>query len=253
MADLLTLPTPPKKRPTLPPLVTGDHLSREEFHRRYEAMGEGTRAELIEGVVYVYSSGVPSPVSLDSHSEPHLDLSGWVYTYCIKTPGLRRGVDGTVFADLANEAQPDVLLGIPEASGGQTRTVGRNGKEYVAGVPELVAEIAASTASIDLNAKLRAYERNGVREYIVVLTEQEPPEVRWLTLDNGRLVPLTPDPEDGLLKSRVFPGLWLDVEAFLAGDLAKVAAAVSEGCTTDGHAAFTRSLTRPAPPPDRRP
>ena len=229
--------------PPVPRLVNGDHLSREEFHRRYEAMGEGCRAELIEGVVYVHRDGVPSPVSLDKHAQPHRRLVGWTIFYELATPGLVGGVDGSIFADQDNEPQPDLLLGIPEAAGGQFRTVVRKGKRYVAGAPELVGEIAASTASIDLNAKLRAYQRNGVREYVVVLTEQSPPEVRWLTLENGRFVPLAPDPADGLLKSRVFPGLWLDAAALLAGDLARLAAVVERGCATPEHAAFAARLS----------
>ncbi|MEM1013514.1 MAG: Uma2 family endonuclease [Planctomycetota bacterium] len=234
---------PPVKRhrpDVIPPLRNGDHLTREEFHRRYEAMGEGTRAELIEGVVYLQGNGMPSPVSLNKHSKPHGDLYVWLAQYCMRTPSLMRGVDGTIFADNENEPQPDVLLGIPESAGGQTRTVVRGTKDYVANAPELVGEVAASTASIDLNAKLHAYQRNNVREYVVVLTEEETPQVRYHVLTNGRFELL--EPEDGLFKSRVFPGLWLDGKALLAGDLPKLAAAVEAGCATAEHAAFVEQL-----------
>ena len=229
----------------VPRLNTGDHLGREEFHRRYEAMGPGTRAELIEGIVYVWSSpDMPSPVSLDSHGTPHLDVAGWIFLYCAKTPGLVRGDNCSVFADDDNEPQPDVLLGIPESAGGRTRTVMRGRRRYVATVPELIVEVAASTAAIDLNAKRRAYERNGVAEYVVALTD-DPAEVRWLArdpADGGRLAPLAPDPADGLLKSRTFPGLWLDAAALLSGDPGGVLAAVERGCATPGHAEFAARL-----------
>ncbi|MEM6312685.1 MAG: Uma2 family endonuclease [Planctomycetota bacterium] len=215
----------------VPPLVNGDHLTREEFHRRYEAMGEGTRAELIEGIVYVYNDGMGSPVSNDKHAQPHFDLITWAGIYAARTPGLLRGADGTVFADLDNEAQPDVMLGIPETKGGQTRTAMINGKRYIANAPEFVAEITASTASIDLNAKLRAYQRNGVLEYLVVLTEVEPAELRWLVLENGRFERI--DLDDGLFKSRVFPGLWLDPVALLNGDAAGLMDGVTRGCAED--------------------
>jgi hypothetical protein len=241
MTELLDKPSAiPHDEPFVPELQNGDHLSREEFHRRYEAMGESTRAELIEGIVYLYSSGMPCPVSIDKHSAPHADLIGWIYSYRMKTPGLVYGTDGSIFVDLDNEPQPDVLLGIHERRGGQTRLIKQGKKQYVANAPELVGEVAASTASIDLNAKLRAYQRNGVREYIVVLTEQEPAEVRWMTLEGGRFV--AQQPEDGLFKSRVFPGLWLDPAALLAGDLPKLAAAVEAGCATDGHVVFVQRL-----------
>jgi hypothetical protein len=246
MTNTLDLPTVADSRseaaPVVPPLQNGDHLTREEFHRRYEAMGENVRAELIEGIVYIGSSdAMPSPVSLDHHGTPHLDLGGWIMHYCMKTPGLLRGSDSSVFIDGINEPQPDVLLGIPKTAGGQTQVVQRGGEKYVASAPELVAEVAASTRSIDLNAKQSAYQRNGVREYLVLLTEDQP-EVRWMALAEGRFVEM--DAEEDLLKSKVFPGLWLDPAALLAGDLSKLIAALDRGCATEDHRAFAAS-TRP--------
>ena len=254
MSDVLDRPnqrvadaTAPLRPPLVPPLVNGDYLTRDEFHRRYEAMGRGVRAELIEGVVVVHqTSGMASSVSLDKHSEPHSLLHGWAFVYFARTPGLRLGIDGTIFADLDNEAQPDVLLGIPESLGGQTRVLTRGGKQYLSGVPELVGEVAASTSSTDLNAKLKAYQRNGVREYIVLLTEVQPPTVRWLVSDGGRLSDMTPDPADGLLKSRAFPGLWLDADALLRADVGRLVAAVERGCATPEFAAFAEELKRRA-------
>jgi Uma2 family endonuclease len=224
-------------RSKIPPLRNGDHLTRAEFHRRYEAMGEAVRAELIEGIVYIWSKpDMPSPVSLDKHGMPHFNVVGWAAYYCSKTPGLVPGDNSTVFIDGVNEPQPDVLLGIPVAAGGRTKLTSRNDRQYVEGAPDLVVEVAASTVAIDLNAKLMAYQRNGVGEYLVVLTEEDR-GVRWMTLVENRFQPIAPD-ADGLLKSRLFPGLWLDGEALLAGDLAKVLAAVDRGCSTDAHKEF---------------
>lgn len=232
-------------RAQIPPLRNGDHLTRAEFHRRYEAMGGNVRAELIEGIVYIWSSpNMPSPVSLDFHGTPHLDVGTWVGVYCSRTPGLIRGSDSTLFIDGTNEPQPDVLLGIPASAGGRTKLVTRNGKRYVEGAPDLVIEVAASTASIDLNAKLAAYQRNGAGEYLVVLTEEQR-EVRWMALVDDRFEPIAPD-SDGLLKSRLFPGLWLDPAALLAGDLPKLLAAIDRGCATDAHREFAARLAAPA-------
>ena len=233
--------------PPPPPLRNGDHLSRAEFHRRYEAMGEGVRAELIEGIVYLWSApDMPLPVSLDKHGTPHFFVVGWAAYYCSKTPGLLPGDNSSVFIDGVNEPQPDVLLGIPVAAGGRTRVVRQGSKQYVEGAPDLVIEVAASTASIDLNAKLAAYQRNGVGEYLVVLTEDQR-EVRWMSLVDDRFHPMAPDPADGLLKSGLFPGLWLDPAALLAGDLPKLFAALDRGCATDAHRAFAARLAAAAP------
>jgi Uma2 family endonuclease len=203
--------------------------------------------ELIEGIVYVWSTpDMPSPVSIDCHGMPFSDLGVWLGYYRSKTPGLLYGGDVTVFLDEFGEPQPDALLGIPVAAGGRTRLVREGGKHYVDGAPELVAEIAASTASIDLNAKLTAYQRNGVGEYLVVLTEDQR-EVRWMQLLDGRFQPIPPD-SDGLLKSRLFPGLWLHPAALLAGDLPTLFAAIDRGCATPEHAAFVSRLNGAAPP-----
>lgn len=66
---------------SIPEPNNGDHLSREEFERRYHAMPEVKKAELIEGVVYM-----PSPVKTDHHAEPHSLFIGWLIFYRTYTP-----------------------------------------------------------------------------------------------------------------------------------------------------------------------
>src|SRR5437764_514536 len=149
---------PPSAAPS-PPLENGDRLTRIEFERRYAAMPEVKKAELIEGVVYM-----PSPVRFEFHAGPHFDLITWAGLYRVSTPGVRGGDNGTLRLDLDNEHQPDVLLMILPGHGGRARI---DADGYVAGPPELIAEVAASSVSIDLHARLNAYRRNGVPEYVV--------------------------------------------------------------------------------------
>ncbi|MGL4551155.1 MAG: Uma2 family endonuclease [Gemmataceae bacterium] len=227
--------TAPPPKSDAPPLRDGDRLTREEFHRRYLAMPHVKKAELIEGVV-----SMPSPVSFDSHGELHAHLVGILFAYRAQTPGVRVGDNATVILDGDNELQPDAILLIDPARGGQARIVGR----YVNGPPELVAEVAWASVSSDRGAKLRTYQRLGVREY--VLWRVEDGAIDWLVLREGRYEPLAPD--DGLLKSEVFPGLWLDPAALVAGDLVRVMAAVHRGVAGPEHAAFVTSLQPPAVP-----
>src|SRR5690242_14669268 len=143
---------------TVPPLRNGDHLDRDEFERRYSAMPDVKKAELIEGVVYM-----PSPVSFEEHGEQHAHLMTWLGMFRFQTPGVRVGDNATVRLDMDNEPQPDaVLLVEPERGGRVTISDG-----YITGGPELAAEVAASSVSIDRNAKFRAYRRNGVCEYLL--------------------------------------------------------------------------------------
>jgi len=142
----------------VPVLRSGDRLTREEFERRYEAMTAVTKAELIEGVVYM-----PSPVSTEDHGSPHADLVGWLVVYRASTAGVQVADNSTVRLDWDNEPQPDAFLRILPQFGGQTRDEGR----YVAGGPEWAGEVAASSVSsvsYDLHDKKESYRRNGVRE-----------------------------------------------------------------------------------------
>ena len=216
--------------PRVPELCTGDHLTRAEFERRYSAMPNVKKAELIEGVVYM-----PSPVTHKNHAHPHSMLVAWLVTYWSATPGTDIGDNGTVRLDWENEPQPDAMLRILPQCGGQSR----DDDEYIGGPPELVVEISASTVSYDLHEKLRAYQRNGVCEYLVwrVLDAA----VDWFVLREGRFErqPLT---EAGHYHSETFPGLWLDPAALLRGDFAQVAAVLQQGLASPEHAAFIAKL-----------
>jgi Uma2 family endonuclease len=230
-----TSPTRNQPRFAIPPLENGDRLSRDEFERRYEVMPHVRKAELIEGIVFMPAAAL----RFYSHGRPHNDLNVWLGTYRIFTAGTDVGDTPTVRLDDDNEPQPDVVLLIQPECGGQ---VTLSDDDYVEGAPELVAEVAASTVSIDLGAKKTAYQRNGVQEYIVwrVLDQQ----VDWFCLENGQYVDLLPD-DDGITRSRVFPGLWLDRTALLSGDMQQVLVVLQEGITSPEHQAFVQTLNPP--------
>lgn len=229
--------TPPTDPSTaaLPPLRPGDRLTREEFERRYEAMPPGTRAELLEGEVFM-----PSPVRVDVHGSPHLLLSGWLTVYLASTPGVKGGIDSTVRLDVNNEPQPDAVLYIRPERGGQVR-ISPDG--YIEFAPELVIEVSASSADRDLSVKFNAYCRNEVREYLVVRTEER--QVDWFSWREGKYEPLMPA-ADGWLRSEVFPGLWLDPAALLHDDPAALLAVLRQGLSSPEHASFAARLN-PSP------
>ncbi len=216
-----------------PPLEPGDHLSRDEFERRYDAMPGLKKAELIEGVVYM-----PSPVRWEQHARPHVEISTWLGTYRAQTPGVQVGDNGSIRLDNDNMPQPDVAMIIEPARGGQV-LLGDDGS--IEGAPELVVEIAASTASIDLNLKFRVYRRNNVREYIVwrVLDAA----IDWFALRRGQYERLQPG-ADGIYRSETFPGLWLDPAALTAFDLAGTLDVLRRGIASPEHAEF---VARPGP------
>lgn len=215
----------------VPWLESGDHLTRAEFERRYEAMPHVKKAELIEGVVFM-----PSFARIKRHGVPHGIIATWLGQYAALTPGVEMADNATVRLDLDNEPQPDGILRVLPEAGGQTTD---SDDDYVEGAPELAAEVAASSASYDLHQKKNAYRRSRVREYLVWVTEED--QLHWWELREERYVPLEPD-NQGIIRSRVFPGLWLDVAALLRRDFARVLEVVGQGVKTDEHARFVMQL-----------
>ncbi|MCD8486388.1 MAG: Uma2 family endonuclease [Desertifilum sp.] len=218
--------------PQYPPLENGDRLTRPEFERRYTANPYIQKAELIEGIVYV-----ASPLRFQQHAEPHSRLHGWLWTYQVSTPGLLLGIEPTVRLDLDNEPQPDIVLILEEAAGGGARLTE---EDYLEGVPELVVEIAASSAAIDLGGKQRAYRRNGVREYIIWQSFEQ--RLDWFELVEGDYQPLMSD-RDRIIRSRQFPGLWLAVDALLNNQMIQVLQVLQQGIASPEHAAFVEQLS----------
>ena len=213
-----------------PPLVAGDFLTREEFLRRWEAMPGLNRAELIGGVVYM-----PSPLGRD-HGAMDFNVAGWLGSYRFATPGCR-GLTNATWLMLDDAPQPDTSLYLLPECGGRSRMVG----ELIEGVPELVVEVCVSSSSYDLNQKLALYREAGVREYVAVLMHEQ--EVRWHRLA-GERYEVVPAGADGIHRSEVFPGLWLDPAALLADEMVRVQDVLSEGLRSPEHAAWVAELAR---------
>jgi Uma2 family endonuclease len=220
---------PPQTTPIIPPLENGDRLTRDEFERRYAAMPHLKKAELIEGVVYV-----PAALRFRSHGQPHANIIGWLWFYKIATPKVELGDNPTVRLDLDNEPQPDAVLLI---DGGQAII---SSDDYIEGAPELVVEVAASSAAYDLYDKKRAYRRNGVREYLVWRVYDR--QLDWFSLEAGEYIKLEPD-NDGIMRSQVFPGLWLATSQLLSGKMNEVLAVLQQGLNSVEHKHFSQRLS----------
>ncbi|NJL20410.1 MAG: Uma2 family endonuclease [Leptolyngbyaceae cyanobacterium SM1_3_5] len=218
---------------TVPPLENGDRLTRSEFECRYAAMPHVKKAELIEGKVYV-----ASPVRIVNHGRPHAQMIFWLGVYCAATPGVDIADNATVRLDADNEPQPDCLLRIEPEFGGTSR-ISADG--YVEGAPELIVEVAASSAAYDMDEKLRVYRRNGVQEYLVWQVDDD--RLDWFSLQSGRYTNLEPE-ADGIIRSRIFPGLWLDIDGLLNGNLAELLATVQSGVSTAEHQIFADRFTQ---------
>lgn len=232
-SSLLTPPTSPSqpKRAGVPPLNAGDRLSRAEFHRRYQARPDLKKAELVEGVVYLERR-----VQLAQHGRPHAAIVGWLGVYDAATPGVGGADSATVLLDNENEVQPDALLRLGTVFGGCSRVTE---DDFLAGPPELIVEIAASSVAYDMYDKRRVYARNGVQEYLVAQAYEQ--RVDWFVLREGVYESLQPNAE-GIVRSEVFPGLWLPVDALWAGDIAAMLRVLQQGLVSPEHTAYVAGL-----------
>lgn len=215
----------------VPPLENGDRLTRDEFMRRYEAM-PNVKAELIKGIVYM-----SSPVRVKNHGKPHSKINGILFFYATNTNGIEIADNVTLNLDEDVNVQPDVVMWIDENCGGNAFVTN---EDYLQGSPELLVEIAASTKSYDLYDKFDAYRSNGVKEYVVWRVLDE--EIDWFALDeNGKYVSLEQD-ESGIVESKVFKGLRLNIKALLDNDLQQVMNDLQNGIASKEHAIFVNSL-----------
>ena len=196
--------------PIIAPLESGDELTQREFHRRYSAMPHLKKAELIDGTVFM-----PSPVS-HHHAKAHQEVVTWLGVYAANHPGVHAADNVSVILDDRNEVQPDVCLRWAPERGGRTRI---DDEGYVRGAPELVVEVALSSASIDLRRKRDLYLLSGVKEYLVWLVLDS--KIHWWESIDGEFKPLDISPET-VIESHAFPGLRLDTGALLRGDQAMV-------------------------------
>jgi Uma2 family endonuclease len=221
----------------IPPLAPGDKLTREEFLHRWEAQPEIKNAELIGGMVFM-----AFPVSVQ-HGDMEGDIGGWLWSYKAATPGTACGHNTTSF-NLEDTPQPDVNLRILPEYGGAAWVEDK----FLHGIPELLAEISRSSVAYDMHVKLALYQAARTPEYLAILLHEQ--EIRWHVVEGDRYQLLAPD-ADGLWRSRIFPGLWLDGQALLAGNMPQVLARLQDGLASPEHQAFVAELARRRQSKDR--
>jgi Uma2 family endonuclease len=215
--------------PVPPPLENGDRLTIGEFKRRWERMPKLKRAELIEGVVFM-----PAALRHTQHGEPHGWIMNLVSTYAMRT-GLAFGDNASVELDEHNMPQPDAYVLLPEHLGRRSRI---DEEGYLIGPPDFIAEVAASSASLDLHGKLQTYEQSGVQEYIVWRTLDQ--AFDWFVHQAGALR-RQPFP-DGIIRCAILPGLWLDTAALIQKNAQQLLGTFEQGLASPEYIAFQAAI-----------
>jgi Uma2 family endonuclease len=229
---MATVPRPNVPDAEVPELHNGDHMTQPEFHRIYEQMPEDFRAELIGGIVFV-----ASPLKR-RHGKTHMLLGSVFCAYEGRTPGVDASDNTTVLLGEEGEPQPDLYLRILPEFGGQSQTTD---DDYVRGAPELIAEIADSSKSVDLHRKRKDYARYGVLEYLVVSPRER--RLYWFDLRTNQELPL----QDGVVRARTFPGLWVHADSLFRRDFKQLMETLEQGLATPDHAAFAARLAASGP------
>lgn len=175
------------------------------------------------------------PISAGAHGIPHGQIIVWLGHYALATLGVEIVSESSVHFGPDDLPQPDALLRIKDQFGGTSRMVRRE----LHGVPELIIEVAASSASYDLFIKKQRYAEHGVKEYLVwVVLERR---FVWFALDSGNYVEL-PQARNGVIKSNIFPGLWLDTKGMLADNWPKILGTLRQGMETPEYVEFAAKL-----------
>jgi Uma2 family endonuclease len=216
----------PSPREAMAMLENGSRMDQPTFHKLYMLTPDGFKAELIGGEVYV-----SSPVSW-YHGVPHAELLAWLVMYKKATRGVEVADNSTSILGENAEPQPDAAMLI---RGGQSR-LNRDG--CVVGAPELVAEVANSSAAIDLGKKKMDYQEAGTQEYLVALVKEK--RIMWFVRREEQFVEMRP--RDGVFRSRVFPGLWLPARGFFRSEMTEWIDVLHQGLASSEHAAFVAEL-----------
>lgn len=175
------------------------------------------------------------PVSAGFQGRPHDHILFWLAQYAVATEGLEFFSDSSVHLGELDLPQPDGILRIKDRFGGTSQLL----KGELHGAPELVVEIAASSAAYDLFEKKQSYQENAIQEYLVWVVHED--RFVWFSLSSDGYAELNPA-RNGVIKSQVFPGLWLDTKAMLAGNWPKILATAKNGIESEEYLGFAAKL-----------
>jgi len=191
-------------KPSAPftPTLKPPPIKRVTFDEYLDWLTEETKADLIDGVIYMQSPPA------DMHERIFGFLFGILRAFVLrKKLGIARGSRTTLKFSEANGVQPDIVF-ISNASRDRVHPY------YMDGAPEVVVEILSpSTRKLDRGKKMALYAKYGALEYWQIDPENQIAE--FFRNHNGAWVPMAVS-DDDIFHSEVIPGFWLNINWLFA-------------------------------------
>jgi len=190
--ELLTPSAPTLQPPT----------KRVTFDEFLDWLTEETKADLIDGVIYMQSPPA------DVHERIFVFLIGILNAFVVRRKlGIVRGSHTTLKFSEANGTQPDIVF-ISNARRDRVHPY------FMDGAPEVVVEILSpTTRKLDRGKKMALYAKHGALEYWQIDPEGQAAE--FFRNHNGAWLPL-PVGDDEIFRSEVIPGFWLNTQWLFA-------------------------------------
>lgn len=187
---------PVRTHPQYSRVEVAELMTADEF---FEVAPEEQKAELINGVLIMMAP--PS----DEHEQLQMFLLKLIGIFVEENDlGEIRGSRTAVKVDSINAYEPDILF----VKRDREHIVRRKG---VFGAPDLIIEIlSAGTARHDRGAKMRAYERIGVREYWLI-DPYGPVGTEFYQSNGTMFMQVQPD-EAGWLHSNTLPNFKIQLD-----------------------------------------
>lgn len=174
---------------------------RERYtYEDYCRLPEGAPYQLIGGKLVM----TPSPTPYHQMVSMKLELQ--MATYVLeKGLGIVLHAPLDVYLDETETYQPDIIF----ISNERLNIIE---EKCIKGAPDLVVEILSpNTGYYDLRSKYKVYEKKGVQEYWIV--DPQVKSIQIFRLQEGKFVLDQEVEEQGVVKSRVIPGLEIRLES----------------------------------------
>lgn len=164
------------------------------------------------------------------------DMAMCINHYRLSTPGLYVCIHISVQLDAKTKIIPGIIA---QVNSGRFKQCDPGSYDFFTGPPNFVFDVFQDDQKEEYNFRKECFEKSGVIEYVVWFNSSKLPI--WNRLIDGRYKKIKED-EEGMIKSKALPGMWVPLEAFKNRDWWTIMATISRGITRRGHRDFMATI-----------